>query len=120
MSSVTPASLGEHGPGDSSTRSGFKARASAGVISLLRNTRCSTPNWPKYWTRLKVKESKLSMTSSMARRAVEQTERREGWMERVKRGLDKHSARGVVHRAGAMGVKWIGAHAEARSVEGGE
>ena len=67
LSSDTPASLGEQGPGEMSTRSGLSARASAGVISLLRKTRCVTPNWPKYWTRLKVKESKLSMTSSTVR-----------------------------------------------------
>ena len=57
IASVTPASAGEHGPGERRTRSGLSARACSGVISSLRKTRCSTPNWPKYWTRLKVKES---------------------------------------------------------------
>jgi len=43
---------------------GFQGERLLRVISLLRKTRCSTPSWPKYWTRLKVNESKLSMTSS--------------------------------------------------------
>jgi hypothetical protein len=31
---------------------GIQRQGLLGVISLLRNTRCSTPSWPKYWTRL--------------------------------------------------------------------
>jgi len=52
-----PASAGEHGPGDSTSWSGFKAWMPSSVISSLRKTRTSSPSSAKYCTRLNVKES---------------------------------------------------------------
>jgi len=53
----TPASAGEHGPGESTTRSGASAPMPSTSISSLRTTRTSSPSSPKYCTRLKVKLS---------------------------------------------------------------
>ena len=53
----TPASAGEHGPGESTRWSGFSAAMPATSISSLRKTRTSSPSSPKYCTRLKVNES---------------------------------------------------------------
>ena len=47
-----PASFGVQGPGEMTTASGLSASISAMVISSLRFTTGSTPNSPKYWTRL--------------------------------------------------------------------
>jgi len=51
-STDTPASLGVHGPGEITMRSGFKAAISATVSSSLRITFTSSPNSAKYCTRL--------------------------------------------------------------------
>ena len=51
----TPASAGEHGPGDTTSRVTPEAMSSpicATVISSLRCTCTSAPNSPKYWTML--------------------------------------------------------------------
>ena len=48
----TPASAGEHGPGDSTKVSGLIAPMPATSISSLRSTRTSSPSSAKYWTRL--------------------------------------------------------------------
>jgi hypothetical protein len=55
ISTLTPASSGVPGPGDSSTPS--KPRASPGVTSSLRRTTVSAPSWPRYCTRLNTKLS---------------------------------------------------------------
>jgi hypothetical protein len=51
-STQMPASAGEQGPGESTSRAGFRPAMPSSVISSLRNTRTSSPSSPKYCTRL--------------------------------------------------------------------
>ena len=57
VSSVTPASFGVHGPGESTMWEGASASILSTSSSSLRNTFTSAPSSPKYCTRLKVNES---------------------------------------------------------------
>jgi hypothetical protein len=56
-STETPASLGVHGPGETTIRSGARAAISSTVSSSLRRTSISAPSSPRYCTRFQVKES---------------------------------------------------------------
>ena len=51
-SSEMPASLGVHGPGETTTRSKPRASSSSTVARSLRTTSSSHPSSPRYWTRL--------------------------------------------------------------------
>ena len=56
----TPASAGEQGPGDTTSRvtpASMRAPMSSSVSSSLRTVSTSAPSSPRYWTMLKVKES---------------------------------------------------------------
>jgi hypothetical protein len=52
IGTVTPASTGVPGPGDSSTPATSRSASSAVVTASLRRTTQGTPSWPRYWTRL--------------------------------------------------------------------
>jgi hypothetical protein len=53
----TPASLGVQGPGEIRRPSGGRSTMALAVTASLRTTRVRAPSSPRYWTRLKVKES---------------------------------------------------------------
>jgi hypothetical protein len=54
---LTPASAGVHGPGETTIRSGAIERISSTLRSSFRITTGSVPRAPSAWTRLNVNES---------------------------------------------------------------
>ena len=52
IGTVTPASAGVPGPGDSNTPATSRSASSSTVTASLRRTTQRTPSWPRYWTRL--------------------------------------------------------------------